>query len=241
MYQDYLYQTNVYRDKYNEFSIAKNEYLKFETLTSETTAIVKTREMMAQRARLLQAYLLFLKARLNESTVNEKDKSMFQTLIDNNIKFLENHTSLIESIATIKDAEKANQDMERQYGAMSVAIRQIIIGLTESRLEELEQEYSSIMMAAQILMEEAKQELPTDRHILLDRWFQRISNKRSLFLQKLQIIQEGRKTLENSRDIHQRFEEVVSVGIQARQEFQEGIANMKELMSVMKYKDYFYE
>ncbi|MCX8008641.1 MAG: hypothetical protein N3A54_02965 [Patescibacteria group bacterium] len=237
-YKDYLYQSDIYREKYNEFSIAKNEYLKFKTLTAETSAVVKTREMLAQRANLLRAYLLLLEQKLNESSVNEKDRALFQTLIQNQIKFLENHARFVESIATLKDAIKANGELESQYLVFSTSIRQIIIGLTEAKLIELSNDYSSIMITTQLLIEEAKRELPSEYHGIIERWFQRISDKRILFLQKLDTIQKGRLTLQDRsfETIEKKFQETLSIAQQARQELKDGLLHMKELMNEMKYK-----
>src|SRR3972149_4862635 len=65
-YQDYLFQFDIYRQKYSEFTVSKNEYLKSKTLTSQTTALEKTIAMLSFRDLLLRAYLLLLNEKLNE-------------------------------------------------------------------------------------------------------------------------------------------------------------------------------
>src|SRR3989344_5828917 len=65
-YQDYLYQFDLYRQRETDFRVAKTEYEKFRSLTSETTALEKTKLLLAQRDQLLRAYLLVLNEKLNE-------------------------------------------------------------------------------------------------------------------------------------------------------------------------------
>jgi hypothetical protein len=239
-YQDYLYQRDLYRDTYNDFSIAKNEYLKFKTLTSEATVIVKVREMLSQRALLLRAYLLFLQEKLNEATtMSEKDRQLFQSLITNQIAFLENHSKFVESVASIGDATEANDKLQSHYLILATSIRQIILGLTASRLTELGNKYSGIMINAQILLNTAKEDLPMDRQLTLDRWFQRISDKRTLFLEKLEHINAEKITLKGIRmeELHAKFEQTLSLATQAQIDLKEGTSYVKELLNAMRFTD----
>lgn len=239
-YQDYLYQSDIYRDKYNSFTIAKNEYLKFNTLASETTVIAKTKEMLSQRSLLLRAYLLMLGEKLTEAKgMSDPDRQLYQSLITNEVAFLENHSKFVESVSTIKDAQKASSQLESHYLVLAISIRQIILGLTVSRLAELGNVYSGIMINAQILLNVAKTELPLERQLTLDRWFQKISDKRTIFLQKIDTINTAKANLKGQKieDIQNKFNQALPIATQAKQDLNEGTSYIRELMNAMRYKE----
>ncbi len=223
-YQDYLFQSDQYRQKNNDFTVAKNEYLKFKTLASESTAVVKARDMLAQRSLLLRAYLLLLKEKIDESpTMSSSDRQLYLELITNEVAFLETHSKFVESVGSI----------------LALSIRQIILGLTTARLTELGDAYSGIMINSQILLNVAKQELPLDRQITLDRWFQKISDKRTLFLQHVDTINQANKALKgsNMQDIQTKFLEALPYAVQAKQDLTEGTSYLGELLNAMRYRD----
>jgi ABC-type transport system involved in cytochrome bd biosynthesis fused ATPase/permease subunit len=66
-YQEYLQEFDKYRTVLNDFKVARSEYLKFKTLTSQQSALEKTKQMLADRSQLLRSYLQFLNEKLNES------------------------------------------------------------------------------------------------------------------------------------------------------------------------------
>ncbi len=239
-YQDYLFQSDQYRQKNNDFTVAKNEYLKFKTLASESTAVVKARDMLAQRSLLLRAYLLLLKEKIDESpTMSSSDRQLYLELITNEVAFLETHSKFVESVGSIADASKASEQLEFHYSVLALSIRQIILGLTTARLTELGDAYSGIMINSQILLNVAKQELPLDRQITLDRWFQKISDKRTLFLQHVDTINQANKALKgsNMQDIQTKFLEALPYAVQAKQDLTEGTSYLGELLNAMRYRD----
>ncbi len=129
-YKDYLYQFDQYRTKQNNFKVARTEYLKYKTLLSETTALDTAKTMLAQQDQLLRSYLLFLNEKLNENTgLSSSEKNLYQTLIRNEVTFLETHTALIPSIGSLADAVSVAKQLESHYLVLSAYIRQTIIAL----------------------------------------------------------------------------------------------------------------
>ena len=89
-YQDYLYQFDLYRQKYNDFQVAKNTYEKFNTLESQSLALSSTKTMLQQRNTLLHAYLLYLYERVGEhGGITPSNKQLYQSLLANELAFLE--------------------------------------------------------------------------------------------------------------------------------------------------------
>lgn len=214
--------------------------MKFKTLASEATAVSKTRDMLAQRSLLLRAYLLLLNEKIMEATtMSESDKQLYQSLISNEVAFLENHSKFVESVATLLDAQKASMQLEAHYTILSTSIRQIILGLTMSRLVRLGDTYSGILVNSQVLLNSAKSELSLDRQITLDRWFQKISDKRTLYLQKVEVINQAKKDLKGTRvtDVQNKFQLILPQITQAKQELKDGTSYIGELLNAMRYKD----
>src|SRR3990167_2153444 len=124
---DYLYQYDVYRQSYNDFKVAKNEYEKFKSLVSQTDALEQTKKMLAQRDVLLRSYLLLLNEKLNENKgLDGSDKTLYQTLIQNEVKFLESHANLIPAIGSIDDTVDVSKQLESHYNILQTSIRQTI-------------------------------------------------------------------------------------------------------------------
>lgn len=239
-YQDYLFQFDQYRQKYNDFQIARNEYLKFKSLASETAAIEKTREMMASRAQLLRAYLLLLNEKMNEATtLTESERDFYFDSIQTENSFLENHIVFVGSIDTIEDLIKASKQLEDRYKVLQSTMRQTVLILNLARLRILSNEYVSRLQDAKNLVDEAKKELNSDQTATLDRWLLQIGNKRTLYLQKQdQIVQDitGLKG-SNIQELDKKYQETTKKITEAHQELKAGTAFMAELANAMKYKN----
>jgi hypothetical protein len=239
-YQDYLYQADVYRQKYTEFQISKNEYLKFNTLASETDAISKTRAMLSQRSLLLRAYLLLLTEKVNETSgILPTEADLYHTYVKSEVSFLENHSQFVNSVQTIKDAIKASEQLEDHYTVLASSMRQISLGVSLAQLRSLGNEYSQSMVAARILIDQVRPELPLDKQTTIDRWFVQISNKRTMFLQKIDAITQAVLAFkgEELTDVDKRTTDIQNQLATAQKDIVEGISYIKELTEAMRYKD----
>src|SRR3989344_509591 len=129
-YQDYLYQLDVYRQTYTDFAVAKNEYEKFKSLTSQSAALTKTIGMLTQRDVLLRAYLSLLNEKLNEDRVlSQTEKQLYQTVISNEITFLAEHAGRIPSIGSLDDETDAFHELESHHNVVYGSLRRIISGV----------------------------------------------------------------------------------------------------------------
>jgi uncharacterized protein (DUF885 family) len=239
-YQDYLYQFDVYRQKYNEFIIARNEYLKFKTLTSQSAAITKSREMMSQRAQLLRAYLLMLEAKIPETPeLTKKEQELFRAHIFDEVSFLENHSQFVKSIQSIQDALKASNDLESHYVIMQQAMRQMTLGISLAKLRGLGEQYSNQLTIAKSLIDEAKPTMSLDQQAVIDRWFLQISNKRTLFLQKIDSLTNAIGVLKQEKidELDIATQQIQKELTEGQKELVEGESFMTELMRVLSYKE----
>lgn len=238
-YQDYLYQFGVYRQRYTDFKVAKNEYEKFHSLASQTTALEKTKILLAQRDQLLRSYLLVLNEKLNEDRgLSPTEKQLYQTLIRNEITFLEKHAALIPSIGSIEDAQEVSDELTSHSKVLQTSIRQILVGVSLGQLATLHQQYDVVLGHAQTLVATYGTVFPNQKQADLNRWLLYITNKRQLYQQKIDAISQASSQLSpnDANDLDRRFTEFIQGAAEARQYLAEGASYMNELVTALKYR-----
>ncbi len=239
-YQDYLYQFDLYRQTYTDFSVAKNEYQKFKSLESQTAALDKTKIMLAQRDNLLRAYLLLLNEKLNENTgMGASEKLLYQTLIRNEVTFLETHAKLIPSIGSLDDAGTISKQLESHYLILQKSMRQTIIGISVGKLTELKKQFDTAFSSAQTLINATRGAFTPEKQATMDRWVLQINNKKSLYQQKIDSINSNNSSWDtNSLDeMNRKFLGLQGNIASAKQELQEGSSFLGELVNTLKYQD----
>jgi hypothetical protein len=239
-YADYLFNLDIYRKAYNEFKVAKNEYDKFKTLTSQTTALEKTIVMLDKRDRLLRAYLQFLLEKLNENPgLSDSEKSLYQKIITNENTFLDVHSNLIPSIGSISDALDVSQQLESHYLVLQTSIRQTILGLTLGQLQYLYRQYIAEIDDVTKLVDESRQVLSIGKQSVADRWIVSINSKRSLYEQKVNSISPKIASLkaQNIADLDRQMGLIQKDLGEAKTHLLDGSSYIKELMDILRYKD----
>lgn len=239
-YQDYLYQSDLYRQKYSAFAVAKNEYLKFKTLTSQSTALEKTIAMIAQRDQLLRGYLLLLNEKLNEdSGLSATSRQTYQTLIANEVVFLEGQSKLVESIGSLEDAENASRQLESHYNVLQSSVRQTIGGIALGKLATLVQQFDIALADAKALVSTNRGSFSPQKQATIDRWLLQITNIRSLYQQKIDQMSSSIAQFKGSSltDQDKTLLELKGKVSEARQYLIEGSGYLGELVTTLSYKD----
>lgn len=241
-YQDYLYQFDLYRQDHNNFKVAQNEYFKFQTLTSQQTALSATITMMAQRDVLLKTYLLLLNEKLNESTgILPSDRTYYQSLIQNENLFLTNHATLVTSVASIQDAMNVSRQLEDHYKVLQGSELQIISGISLGNLTGLANIFDKNLADARALVSINRGIFSSAKQSLLDRWILQITNKRSLYQAKIDDINVKIAQLKVSNSSFSNIDPTLLYGTikqelgNARQYLLDGTSFMGELVNELKY------
>ncbi|MFH1013912.1 MAG: hypothetical protein V1769_05345 [Thermoplasmatota archaeon] len=237
-YQEYLREFDTYRTVLNEFKVARSEYLKFNTLTSQQTALDKTQQMLAARSQLLRSYLQFLNEKLNESTsMDASSKSLYQTLIAKEVAFLNNHTGLMGSIGSLQDAESVSQQLSSHYTILQSSIYQTIVGLKMAELTAIDAHYFDLFTKSYTLIQDNKSSYTPEKHSIMERWLLQIQNKRDLFKQKNDDITKENATLKSSSltEITASYQRIAKLMSEARQYLSEGTSFLQELTTSMQY------
>ena len=239
-YSDYIYQSDQYRNSYSDFQIAKNEYLKFKTLTSQTTALEKTKLMLVQRDQLLQSYLNLLKEKLNEDTgLGAPDKNQYLGILQNELTFLNNHSALMPSIGSLDDATNISKQLESHYLVLRTSIQQLRIALRLGAMSRLSLQYDDTVQKAQTLMDSNRAGFPIEKQATIDRWFLQIGNKRTLYQQKIDAIAAANGTLKKNslQELDDTANKLFQNIAEARQYLSEGSLYMSELLTALRYID----
>jgi len=237
-YQEYLQEFDKYRTVLNDFKVARSEYLKFKTLTSQQTALEKTKQMLADRSQLLRSYLQFLNEKLNESkSMDATNKALYQTLIKNEVTFLNNHTALMGSIGSIQDADGVSKQLSSHYTLLESSIYQTIVGLKFAELTALDTLYYDLFTKSNALIEKNRSSYTAEKLSILDRWLLQIQNKRDLFKQKTDEITKENSTLKSASlsEITASYQRILKSMSEARQYLSEGISFLQELTASMQY------
>ncbi len=237
-YQDYIYQLDQYRNANNEYKIAKNEYDKFKTLTSETAALEKAINMMQWRDILLRSYLIYLNEKMKESPgIEDADRALYQTLIDNENTFLLTHSELIPSVASIKDATKVSQQLESHYLVLQTSVRQIILGIGMGKLNYLSQQVQQATLDAGSILAESRPYITSSSQSVADRWSVSINGKQLLYTQKMNQVRTEISSLDE-RDVRQLDLTVAKIQKEmgeARTYLSEAVSYIQELMNILLY------
>lgn len=238
-YKDYLYQFDVYRQKYNDFQVAKSAYQKFKTLESESTALSSTKFMLSQRDLLLHAYLVYLYERVGEQGgITSVNKQLYQSLLSNELAFLEKQSGLVSSINSLDDATTTSEELESHYTVLSANIRQVIAGIALGQLNVIAQNFDHQVTVAQTLFNNNSTQLPTDKRTTINNWFLAITNKRSLYDQKINEVNADVALLSQSYDVNsldQNFTDITAKIGEAKQYLSDSIANLGELANALRY------
>lgn len=240
-YQGYLVQFDLYRQTYSDFQVAKNEYLKFKTLTSEATALEKTKAMIIQRDRLLRAYIMVLYDKVGDanSGLTPITRDQYQKILGNEVAFLEAHVQTIASVASLEDAEQVSRELESHYTVLQTSIRQILTGLSLGQLAILAKFYDALVTDAQSLVTQYSSLFTTQKQETINRWVLQIVNKRNFYQQKVDAISLQNATL-NPNDLEEldvQYNTMIRAISEARQYLIEGISNLAELRDALKYNN----
>lgn len=239
-YQDYLYQFDLYRQKYSDFTIAKNEYEKFGSLASQTTALANTSAMLAQRDQLLRAYLLLLNEKLNDDRgLIDTQKATYWALTGSEISFLDQHSTLVGSIGSLDDAAEVSKELESHYSILGTSIRQVITGVSLGQLAVLTRQYDTTLADAKALLNANRGTFSPQKQSTVDRWILQITNTRSLYQQKIDSITEKNAQLKGSsiETLDDLFGQLKREVGQAKQYLMEGNRFIGELIEALRYQN----
>jgi hypothetical protein len=230
-YTDYNFQFDQYRQKFADFRIAYTQYQQFNSLTSQQDALDKAKAVIAQRDIVARTYLLFLNERLNENPgLLKSETQVYRAIITNEIGFLDNHSTQVPSLNTLEDTAKSSDAFVKNYETLQSAYHQTIVALEMGYLNYFATQFDAVANQAIALITANKSTLPPVKQATLDRWLLSLSNKRSLYQQKITAIRTASFALSgDQQEQDQKFLKIQSdLGV-ARQYLVDAVNNVKEV------------
>jgi hypothetical protein len=237
-YQDYVFQFDQYRQLFNNFRIAVGEYHQFNSLESQQIALDKAKLAIGQRNVVGRTYLLFLNEKVSENPgILTTELNLYRTLITNEIAFLDQQSTLANSVSSTDDAERISKEFAKHYPLMVGGMRQIIVGIQLGYLNYFAVQFENSAKAAQDMIAAVRPTVAPAKQAALDRWLLEISNKRNLYQQKSNAIRTASYKMAGD-DIEQvrKFNQIQTDMQQARQYLIEGTSFLNELVNALKYQ-----
>jgi hypothetical protein len=188
-YQDYLYQFDLYRSKYNEFTVARGEYEKFKSLGSQSSAITATTAMMIQRSMLIRSYLLLLNEKINENPgINDLQRPALHAAVNGEIKFSDDHATAVRNVTTLEDSVKLSGLFDQHYKDLQTVMYQSATSIALGNLATLTARFDTTLSDARTAKDLPQASFTPQKRAIIDRWLLQIDNTRNLLDQKVSEI-----------------------------------------------------
>lgn len=182
-YQDYIYNLEVYRNSHDDYVFARSQYLNYQTLKSQSTAIDATKKMLQARDDVVVTYLTALRMRLREQ--DDVDDSLREELflkIDVEIDWFNEHKETLTSAGSltdlVADSNKAStrfKSLTNLFYTVLTAVSDGKINLYHKRLnqiyEELSDKFNKIKLEQREDYQFSRQRIQT-----IERWFLEVDN-----------------------------------------------------------------
>ena len=238
-YKQYLTQYDSYRTQYNDFSIAKQEYIKFKTLTSQQTALDKTKNMLSSRDMLLKSYLLFLSDKLNENKgLSDETRQAYKAPITDEISFLDSQYQLIGNLETLTDAETLSKNQEQRDPNLQLTIYKSILTISLGNLRSFITDFDTITKSFTAYINENREVIPEVKQRIVDQWLISIQNKRSSYQDKIDKIDTEIKSFTDKTGTIDKKSDVLLKDINtAKNDIVDAVSYMKELLRILKYSN----
>jgi hypothetical protein len=115
-YTDYLSQADRYRTALSEFRVARSEYLKYQTLTSESAAFDKTKTFIYRRNDMVSAYLVYLRDKINEAPgVPQETKTKYADRIAKHLRELTSNSGQTQQATALSQTAAPGKDFAARY------------------------------------------------------------------------------------------------------------------------------
>lgn len=238
-YQDYLFQFDRYRTTFSTYQVALGEFKKYSSLASEQDALDKAKLLLVQRNLVARTYFLFLTSALSENpSMPATDLTLYQSIITNEIAFLDKESTLAPSLSSLTDVEKTSQEFIKHYPILQSGFRQVIIATQLGYLRYFAKKFDGLAAEAQMIITANKSMLSDTKRSTLDRWILALSNKRSLYQQKVDSVRTGAFQLTGDiEDQDRKFTVLLQNLSEAKQFLQEGSSFFTEIETALMYDD----
>jgi hypothetical protein len=191
-YQDYVHMGNTHRKAYEEYEVARNQYIKFGTLTSRAKAQEKTYEMLKTRDDLIRSYLTAIRMRLVQATgLVEDEKAVVYSELDPEVAWYIEHKNSYKSTDTLDELVRKSDEVKKHYEHTTVVIYHTLSLIPIGKMYDHHKKVSDIVVKLESKIAEIKEDEFEDGGIderklyLINSWLEETKQGLNLNLEKL--------------------------------------------------------
>lgn len=202
--EDYLYQSEKYRQIYTEFVSARDKFLKYTSLSSKKEAEKLTWQMLAQRAETLRTYMLALRYKLRSTlgVVAIKDKAGLSSSLDRESIWLAAHKKEIEQIdnPTLDELFEISDRLEDKNSDLMTLSYETLAAVLLGKERDLQSQSVSI---ANLLNDRIDQVALATQTAVLRQWLEEVKNKNYFSQKKIETSEEELSNLKKTNSARQ--------------------------------------
>lgn len=245
LYQEYSIKLEEYRRAHDEYILARSQYLKFKTLTSQNTAKEKTVVFLEARDETVISHIKALKERLKETQgIPDATRDGIITRLDDEISWFSDHKSRVSGAGSLDDLVSDSVEAKRRYEQIEPLLYEALSIISSGRVnrfrERLDETFSSVSQKVTQIREEEREEFKFDTRKLeiIDRW---------IFDTEARIIRSQEKQVEADQLISEfpslkkkgasNYNEVLEVLAESQQYLKEASLFVKEIIREIKTED----
>lgn len=140
-YQDYTYNLSLYDTAHNDYELAREQYLQYQTLTAENEAKDKTLAMLLARDEVVKTYLTAIRMKLKETPgISDTEKNSIYTRIDTEFKWYSDHKDKLPSAGTLDDLITDADAASQQYESTKIVIYSVLTSILNGKVTDARQD-----------------------------------------------------------------------------------------------------
>jgi len=176
IYRDSYY---AYRDALGEFKLAREEYLKWKTLSSRDDAVLKSHELLLAASEVLASYFSLLKSNVErQAGFNPAVKEQCLARLGADQAFLSEFKKEVAETDSLTRLEQKSEELANFYKSSQKDARLVVVSLRLAKLAAVTQEVENLSQEVKATVV-ANKDYPQRERILGD-WVFKISGKLDL-------------------------------------------------------------
>jgi len=184
---DYLFQYEKYRDIYEEFTLARDKYLKYQALSVKDEAVKALKKLLLQRNQVLRTHFLALEYKLRNTAgvIENQSGNGLISQLDKKVIWLEEQSEEIENLETssLEDLFILSDRIEDKEAELKNLAYQSLGEILLGRIRALQAESVSITT---LLKEEISQQQSATQAAQLNLWLREVGVKNYLSQQEIE-------------------------------------------------------
>lgn len=145
-YSDYIFNLSLYNKAFENYQLARANYLASETLTSKQKAYDTTLTMLETRDETVATHLTALRMKIRElGSLTDHEKEVNYTKIDPEVSWFGQHKDNLKSAGTLEDLVEDSEEARDKYRETEVTMYQALGAVQIGKVVSLRLEIEKII------------------------------------------------------------------------------------------------